>query len=380
MRIFKNTNIDFLGKRKIWYIVSITIIIIGIISGLVKGINYGIDFLGGTEVVVSFDRQIDIGTIRSASANWGIGNVELKTFGTVANNIIIRTALQDLNQQQFDKLKNAAEAELKKAFGDTAFSIVEKTPNTIVYRFADNEMATKAADLLYSKGYHSNLFSKEPSNQDIIVRLGVADLITEGIRNSFPDVKFEIIKSDQVGPKIGAELRLNAVLAIVFALIAIMLYIGLRFKFIFGVGALLSLAHDVFIVFAFVSVFDGLFPGLNLEFNQQMIAAFLTLVGFSVNDTVVIFDRIRENLKIHKTMDIKELINMSINRTLSRTVLTSGTVAMVVLVLLFFGGEVNQGFAFAFLIGVITGTYSSIYVASSVVYDFSLRTKKKIQF
>lgn len=380
MRLFKNTSIDFIGKRKIWYMVSIITILIGIVSGLIKGINYGIDFLGGTEVVVSFDKPIEMSSIRSASPKWDIGSIELKTFGTSANSIIVRTSLQELNTEQFDKLKKRADADLKQSYGDTAFSLAEKSTSTIIYRFNSNETANLAATLLSSKGFRASAFSKEATNLDVIIRIGVADLITDGIKKSFPDIKFEIIKSDQVGPKVGGELRLNAILAVVFSLIAIMLYVGLRFKFIFGIGALLSLAHDVFVVFAFISVFDGIIPGLNLEFNQQMIAAFLTLIGFSVNDTVVIFDRMRENLKIHKTMEIKELMNISINRTLSRTVLTSGTVFLVVLVLLFFGGEVNQGFAFAFLVGVVTGTFSSIFVASAIVYDYARIYKKKIQF
>jgi len=143
----------------------------------------------------------------------------------------------------------------------------------------------------------------------------------------------------------------------------------------------LALFHDVIVTLGFVSFFNGLIPGLNLEITQSIIAAFLTLVGFSVNDTVVVFDRIRENLKIHKTMELKSLFNMSLNKTLTRTILTSGTVLLVIIALLVFGGEVNRGFAFTFMIGVITGTYSSIFIASASVYDWTMKRKKgKIEF
>ncbi len=234
---------------------------------------------------------------------------------------------------------------------------------------------------LLSKGFQAGLYSQEETNRDVIVRVGISDLIREGLKEKFKDYSFEVIKEDKVGPKIGKELRRDAVIAVFLSLIVILIYLGFRFKFVFGVGAVLALFHDVLVTLGFIAFFNGLFPGLNLEITQSVIAAFLTLVGFSVNDTVVVFDRIRENLKIHKTMDLKDLINMSINKTLSRTILTSGTVFLVVLALLLFGGEVNRGFAFTFMVGIITGTYSSIYVASAIVYDWTMKRKKgKIEF
>jgi len=221
------------------------------------------------------------------------------------------------------------------------------------------------------------------SDQDILIRTStielegggaVGDRLREGLRAAFPDNPFVVLKEDKIGPKIGAELRRDAIYAVLASLVAIWIYIGFRFKFVYGLGAVAALTHDVLLTLGMVSLFDGL---LNLEFDQNMVAAFLTIVGLSVNDTVVIFDRIRENQKIHKTMDLEQLMNRSINETLSRTIITMSTITAVLLVLLLLGGEVNRGFAFALVIGISTGTYSSIYIASAVVLEWVSRTKSK---
>lgn len=380
MRLFENLNIDFLGKRKFFYLVSSTIILLGIVSIIIKGLDLGIDFKGGSEVVVSFDKPVAIADVRDATARMGLGNVELKTFGATTENVLVRTELQDLDQVQFDKIKASIESLINKSIADTLYSVKEQTSSTVVYSFDTPENANLIADKLFLSGFQAGLVSKEQDNLEVIVRLGISDLIKEGLRSEFSGVNFDIIKEDKVGPKIGEELKRDAIVAIVLALVLILIYVGFRFKFAFGLGAVLALFHDVLVTLGFVSFFNGLIPGLNLEITQSVIAAFLTLVGFSVNDTVVIFDRIRENLKVHKTMDFSSLINLSINRTLSRTILTSGTVLIVTTVLLLLGGEVNKGFAFTFFVGIITGTYSTIYIASAFVYDWTTKSKKKVQF
>jgi len=381
MRLFENINIDFLGKRKFFYIMSITLILLGLISVAFKGLEYGIDFKGGTEVIVSFNKPVNLSEVRAAASNIGIGNVEVKTFGATSENVLIRTPLQEISQDQFDKIVSKLRASLEELIPDTLYTVKEKGVNYIVFTLPSPDSAKVITDYLLSKGFQAGLFSLEETNRDVIVRVGVSDLIREGLKEKFKDYSFEVIKEDKVGPKIGKELRRDAVIAIFLSLVVILVYLGFRFKFVFGVGAVLALFHDVLVTLGFVSFFNGLIPGLNLEITQNVIAAFLTLVGFSVNDTVVVFDRIRENLKIHKTMDLKEVFNMSINRTLTRTILTSGTVFLVILALLLFGGEVNRSFAFTFMIGIITGTYSSIYIASAVVYDWTMKRKKgKIEF
>jgi preprotein translocase subunit SecF len=302
MRFFGKTNIDFMGKRNLWYIVSATVIVIGMISVFVKGLDFGIDFLGGTELIVQFDRPAGISDVRSAMDRAGLGRAEIKSFGS-PRDILVRTAEQ-------------------------------------------GEGST------------------------------VGDKIRAGLKDSFPQNPYIVLKEDKIGPKIGAELRRGAVYAVIASLIAIWIYVWFRFKFIYGIGAVAALFHDVLVTLGLVSIFNGV---LNLEIDQNMIAAFLTLVGLSVNDTVVIFDRIRENQKIFKTMPLQQLMNKSLNETLSRTIITSGTIFIVLAVLLIFGGEVNRGFAFALTVGIITGTYSSIYIASAVALEWVNRGKAKAQ-
>ncbi len=302
MRFFGKTNIDFMGRRNLWYAVSAAVIVIGLISVIVKGLDFGIDFLGGTELIVQFDRTASISDVRSAMDKIGFGRAEIKSFGS-PRDILVRTAEQ-------------------------------------------GEGST------------------------------VGDKIRVGLKDAFPENPYIVLKEDKIGPKIGAELRRGAVYAVIASLIAIWIYVWFRFKFIYGVGAVVALFHDVLVTLGLVSIFNGV---LNLEIDQNMIAAFLTLVGLSVNDTVVIFDRIRENQKIFKTMPLQQLMNKSLNETLSRTIITSGTIFIVLAVLLIFGGEVNRGFAFALTVGIITGTYSSIYIASAVALEWVNRGKAKAQ-
>lgn len=306
MRLIRKTNIDFLGKRKIYYFISTCLVLIGVISILFKGISYGIDFQGGTEIVLSFQEKVRISDIRAALTKVGLGKSEIKFFGG-ENNILIRTSEQAEGNIIGDKLKNA-------------------------------------------------------------------------IKSALPNKNFDVIKEDKIGPKIGKELKRDALYAVIWSIIAILIYIAFRFRFAFGLGATIALIHDVFTTFGFLSLLNGLLPGLNLEISQEVLAAFLTLIGVSVNNTVVVFDRIRENEKIYRSMSLHEVMNKSINDTLSRTIITSGTSLAVLIVLLIFGGEVLRGFAFTLAFGLLTGTYSSIYIASAFVIDWTeYRNRKKVQ-
>ncbi|MGQ9818323.1 MAG: protein translocase subunit SecF [Candidatus Kapaibacteriales bacterium] len=191
----------------------------------------------------------------------------------------------------------------------------------------------------------------------------------------FEDYGIQILKKDTIGPKIGKELRVQAFIAVILSIIAILIYIGLRFEFSFGIGAITALAHDVILTMGILILFDKL-GVLNLEFNQGILAALLTVVGYSVNDTVIIFDRVRENRDKHKGESFIKIVNLSINETLSRTIITVITVALVLVVMVFFSGPVLQGFAFTMLVGIIVGTYSSIYIASSFVIWYLQKVKK----
>ncbi|MBZ0202096.1 MAG: protein translocase subunit SecF [Ignavibacteria bacterium] len=307
MHFFQNTNIDFLGKRKLFYIVSLSVIVIGLAVFFAKGLVIGIDFAGGTEVLVRFQKDVPIEQIRTAMSTAKIDGAEIKTLGS-ERDILIRTPEQG-----------------------------EGT--------------------------------------------AVSDNIRQALTTGIPDNTFEVLRIDKVGPKIGKELTTSAIYATIFSLIAILIYLAFRFEFVYAVGSVLALLHDVLVTLGLVAIFGYLFPDLHLELNQGMVAAFLTLIGFSVNDTVVVFDRIRENIKLYKSEDIYHVMNRSLNYTLSRTIITNGTVFITVLILLIFGGEVNRSFAFTFLIGIITGTYSSIYTAGAFVVDiknFMDKNKKGI--
>lgn len=303
MRFFGKTNINFMGLRRRWYIISLCAIVVGMISLTIKGIDYGIDFLGGTELVVEFDATPDIGDIRAMMSQTGYPISEIKEFGD-GNKILIRTEAQAEGTVVGDRIKSA-------------------------------------------------LLATFPSNNP------------------------HVIEEQKIGPKVGAELRRDAFYAVLFSLLAMLIYVGFRFKFIYGVGAVVALFHDVLVTLGVISILDKVTPFTNFEIDQNMIAAFLTLVGLSVNDTVVIFDRMRENQKIFKSMSLKDIMNRSINETLSRTVITSGTILIVTIILFIFGGEVNRGFAFTLTFGIITGTYSSIFIASAIVLDYTLFKQSK---
>jgi preprotein translocase subunit SecF len=306
MQFFQKTNIDFLTKRRLFYIISTVLILIGLGAFFAKGLTLGIDFIGGTEVLVRFQNEVPINEIRTSMEKTGIIGAEIKTMGN-ERDILIRTG--------------------------------EQGEGTII-----------------------------------------SDKIRETLKNSFPGNNFEVLRIDKVGPKIGKELRVSAIYATIFSLLGILIYLAFRFEFVYAVGSVLSLFHDVLMTLGVVAIFSAIFPGLHLELNQGMVAAFLTLIGFSVNDTVVVFDRIRENTKLFKNEDIESVMNKSLNYTLNRTIITNGTVFITVLILLIFGGEVNRSFAFTFLIGIITGTYSSIYVAGAFVVDIKhMQSKKRVK-
>lgn len=306
MHFFRKTSIDFIGKRRTWYFVSIFVTSAGIIWALFRGVEYGIDFAGGTEVQLKFQTTVGISQVRNALDKANIHGAEVKYYGTNEAGVLIR--------------------------------VPEGSQGA-----AAGTAATKH----------------------------VLDAIAAG----FPNNPSQLLQEQHIGPKIGGEQRTNAIWAVTFTCVVILIYLAFRFRFVYGLGAVIAIVHDVLVAFAFAVICNGLVPWLNLEMNSTMLAAFLTIVGFSVNDTVIIFDRIREDQRKYKGQSLKDIMNRAINETLPRTVITSGTVFLTLLVLFIWGGEVLRGFAFTMLIGVITGTYSSIFVASAIAFDWLQRDK-----
>lgn len=379
MRFFENLNFDFLGKRKFAYVLSAALFLLGIISAVTRGFQFGIDFKGGSEIVLQFEKPIEISTVRSYVENIGLGNVEVKTFGGETG-AMIRTELQTIPVDVYPNVIEGIEKEINKIIPGVPRKIIDSTATTVTYEFENPDTANQIIEGLFAAGFQSGSVSEEPDNKQMVVSVGIADWIKENLREKVSDNSFTVLKEDRVGPKIGEELKRDAVLAIIFALIAILIYLGFRFKFVFAFGAVAALFHDVLITLGLFALLYGLVPGLNLDIDLTIVAAFLTLVGYSINDTVIVFDRIRENLKIHKTRPLFDIINTSISQTMSRTILTGGTTLLTVLVLLIFGGEVLRSFAFTLFFGIIIGTYSSIFVASTLVYEYATKYHKKVEF
>jgi len=379
MRFFENLNFDFLKLRKVTYGISALLFLLGVIAALTRGFQFGIDFKGGSEIVLQFEKPIDIAEVRADVENIGLGNLEVKTFGGETG-VMIRTELQQIPADVYPRVVAGVEEEIEKILPGVPRSIVDSSSNSVTYEFENPDTASLLTDALFEAGFQSGSVSEEPDNVQMLVSVGIADWIKENLRAKMKDNPFIVLKEDIVGPKIGEELKRDAVLAIFFALLAILIYLGFRFKFIFAFGAVAALFHDVLITLGLFALLYGLIPGLNLDIDLTIVAAFLTLVGYSINDTVIVFDRIRENLKIHKTRPLFDIINTSISQTMSRTILTGGTTLLTVFVLMIFGGEVLRAFAFTLLFGIIIGTYSSIFVASTLVYEYAVKYHKKVEF
>ena len=379
MRVFHNLNVDFLGKRKFFYMFSLALFLIGLLSVVFKGLSFGIDFKGGSEIVLQFEKQIDIAEVRKDIENIGLGNVEVRTFGGETG-ALIRTELQQLPDDVYPNVVKSIEDEIKNIVSNVAFNVVEKTATSITYSFPNADTTNLVAEKLFAAGFQSGKVSEEPDNTQIDVSVGISEWIKENLREKIKDNPFKVVKEDRVGPKVGDELKRDAVIAVFLSLVVILIYLGFRFKFVFAIGAVAALFHDVLITLGLYSALYGVIPGLNLDIDLSIVAAFLTLVGYSINDTVIVFDRVRENMKIHKTMPLIEVINKSINQTMSRTIITAFTTLITVFILMLLGGDVLRAFAFTLFFGIIIGTYSSIFVASAFVLEYADRAKKKVQF
>ncbi|HVO73094.1 MAG TPA: protein translocase subunit SecF, partial [Ignavibacteriaceae bacterium] len=373
MQIFQNVNYDFLGKRKLFYFISGSLLLIGILNIVFRGLKFGVDFKGGSEIVLEFQKPLELGTIRNNLQNIGIGNIEVKTYGA-DNRILIRSELQTVPRTVYPRILAEIEDEINKVKPGLSKRLVDSSISSVTYEFNSPDTANLILTRLFNDGYQTTKISEEPTNRQIEINIGVSTWIKENLKVSMGDNPFKVIKEDKVGPKVGNELKEQAVIAIFLALVVQLVYLAFRFKFVFSLGAVIAMFHDVLITLGLYSILYGVIPGLNLEIDLTIVAAFLTLIGYSINDTVVVFDRVRENMKIHKTLPLTEVINRSVNQTLSRTILTGGTTLMALFVLIFFGGEVLRAFSFTLFFGIITGTYSSVFVASAMVLDYTNRS------
>jgi preprotein translocase subunit SecF len=287
MEIVKHgININFVGRLKYAVAFSLVLTVICMVSIVWKGLNYGIDFAGGTLVQIKFHKEISADDIRRVISKIGIDDSVIQPFGT--DEIVIKTA--------------KSSSEIK----------------------------------------------------------GLSAMIEDSLNTAYGKGAFQVQRVEVVGPKVGKDLTQKAIMAVVFSWIGMLIFIAFRFEFRHAVGGIVGVIHDVIVVIGIFSIF-------NIEFTLTIVAALLTIIGYSIHDTIVVFDRVRENVRKDPKKDIHTVMNESINQTLSRTILTSFTVVLVVAVLYIFGGAVIHDFAFALLVGVIFGTYSSVFIASPVV-------------
>jgi preprotein translocase subunit SecF len=289
MRLFANANYDFIGQRRIGYLISLAVIVPGLLLLLLRGVNYSVEFTGGTLLQVESKTPVDVGRVRSALGQAGIQGAELQTFGSDRELVIrARVARQGSDANDTQATAGAVQAALNQAIG-------------------------------------------------------------EG--------QYQVVRTEAVGPKVGSELRQKAIIAILLSFGVVLIYLAIRFEWRFGVAAVIATAHDVVASLAFIGI-------TRLEVSLFVVAALLTIVGYSLNDTIVIFDRIRENLHRSKRDQFIAVINRSINETLPRTFFTGSTALGSLVALAALGGEVVRPFALLMLFGVIVGTFSSLYIAS----------------
>jgi preprotein translocase subunit SecF len=298
LRLFSNAKYDFIGVRRYAYALTAAILVPGLIFLLIKGLNYSIEFTGGTLLQIQSKKPVDVAKLRTGLDGQGLHGAEIQQFGA-ENEYVIR-------------------ARVAKAGSD-----------------ANDTQAT-------------------------------ADAVRHALDNVLGPGNYTVLRTEAVGPKVGGELRQKAFLAIFLSFFAVLAYLAYRFEWRFGLAAVIATAHDILATIAFIGV-------LRLEVSLTVVAAVLSMVGYSLNDTIIIFDRVRENLHRHKHESFEQILNRSINETLPRSVLTHGTTMSSLIALTIFGGEVIRPFALVMLFGVFTGTFSSIYIASPVLMAIEKR-------
>ena len=371
MEFFRDTHIDFMKYRRFWIGVSLLVVAAGIFSIFVHGrLNVGIDFAGGTQITLKFAEEVEVNRLRSILADAGVEDAQIQRFGEAGEHeVLIKTPTAEGTEEgSRDPVVEAIDGAFNEGGGtaldlnrdgveDVADALLAADPDGVAGG-GDPETARAhyegVADALIEVRREEGLIA---SWEDLASVPGVSRAAFEVLRAQAALGDFTVLGVENVGPQMGRELRQKGILAVVLSLVGMLLYIWLRFELRFGIGALMATVHDVII-----GLF--LFALVGFEFNLTTIAAFLTLVGYSVNDTVVIFDRVRENMRKTPQRPLVEVMNESLNQTLSRTVLTSGTTLLAVGALLVLGGDVLRGFAFVLTIGIVVGTYSSIYIAS----------------
>lgn len=386
LQIFKKTNINFMKYKYFAFALSGIVIIAGVLNiAFGKGLRLGIDFSGGTLIRLIFKQPTDVGQVRQALSERGLGASIIQEVGQGNKEYIIRTTqavrgesiaseqeleaheiignrvIEALRGAEDTKMMSEGKIDLNSAGRKEIVSVLEPV-------FADQaeEIANRILSLRVEKGIIENL--------SILKEARIADEVVSHLEQKAFLGSLAVLSKETVGPQVGKDLRRKATQATIWALLGMLVYIALRFKLAYGVSSIMTLTHDVLVTLS-------IFSFTNREINLPVIAAILTIVGYSLNDTIVIFDRVRDNLKLMRKHPLEEILNASVNQTLSRSIITSGTVFLTVIALYLFGGEVINDFAFTMLVGVICGSYSTIYQSCPIVYFWQkiFKTKKGLK-
>jgi preprotein translocase subunit SecF len=371
LELFRGINVDWLGKK--WYFLGFSLIFstAGVLSMLFwHHIPLGVDFKGGTKVYVKFEQAPDTERIRSATDKAGLKDAPIQSFGPPANHeVIISLPERETSESQLDVGRAQIVATLEQNYSAAGAANPGKLDLDNASREQITDLLTPtngaqgaqqaaAAIASYRDTQKSGLLSSIDELSSVTSPANVAALKAGSYVSGFSIRNVEI-----VGPQVGAQLRKQAVLATLYSLLGMLIYLWFRFELIYGVAAVVAVFHDTLITV-------GAFSLTNREISLTVVAAILTLVGYSMNDTIVVFDRIRENLRTRRREGLSEVVNRSINQTMSRTILTSGLTFLTVLSLFLFGGEVLHNFGFALVIGILIGTYSSIAVAAPMLVAY----------
>ncbi len=382
MEFFRNPNIDFLSKK--WYFLAFSLVFS--VAGLISiffwhGIPLGVDFRGGTLVYVKFAHTPDDNGIRAAMDKAGLHNVRIQSFGEPSRNtVLIDLAEQETSEAALDQGKlqiiNALQANVPAGKIDLNNASSLTLTNYLLDK--DPLHAGVDANQRYAGIARAILDQRDKVKGGALASFNdLQGVVDPAVLSSLQDgcylSDFGVYQVEIVGPQVGKQLQTQAKLAVVYSLLGMLVYLAFRFEWIYGVAAVITVFHDTLITV-------GAFSLLNKPISLTVIAAILTLIGYSNNDTIVVFDRIRENLKLMRREKLSDIVNRSINQTLSRTILTAGLTFLTVLALFLFGGEVLHAFSFALVIGILVGTYSSIAIAAPILVAYQdWRTSSKPQ-
>jgi len=372
VEFFRNPNIDFLGKK--WYFLAFSLVfsVAGILSMLFwHGVPLGVDFRGGTLVYVKFSHPPNNDAIRSALDKVGLPNAKIQSYGPPQNNeVLIDLAEKETSETALDKGKaqiiSALETNAPAGRVDLNNASSLTIKNYLLEK--DPQHLGTDADAKYGAIAQAIVNYRDKVKGGVLASIDELKAATDfavvaSLQDGFYLSDFGVRNVEIVGPQVGKQLQTQAKLAVLYSLAGMLVYLGVRFEWIYGVAAVVTVFHDTLITV-------GAFSLRNKPISLTVVAAILTLVGYSNNDTIVVFDRIRENIKLMRREKLADIVNRSINQTLSRTILTAGLTFLTVLALYLFGGEVLNGFSFALVIGILIGTYSSIAIAAPILVAY----------